>query len=225
MDVPSGFLRTVSHELRNPLTAASGYLDLLAEVLEPEDATARHYLAKASDGLRSIQARVAEMSAAGEAARDLAAYPVSVAHIVRASVARAVEHAEAREIELVTAGSSHEIRVTADAGRLGRALDQLLSNALKFSPRGSRVEIAHSQEAGLVAITVSDEGPGIPPAERTRVFEPFYRSPFAEEAAIPGLGLGLTVARKIAAAHGGGLVIDDGARSGTRVTLTIPALP
>jgi signal transduction histidine kinase len=216
------FLRTVSHELRTPLTCATGFLDLLSDALETDDAAARRYLALARQGMNSLCERVGELSLAFETTPELHLRFVSIPRLIREAVNRIAESARAKDIALVSV-EAPPIRVEADAERLGHALDQVLINAVKYSPAGSRVQVSHELSAEHVAIRVSDEGPGIPHAERSRVFEPFYRSQAARDAAIQGLGLGLTIVQNIAAAHGGSATVADDGCPGTGILLKIPA--
>lgn len=221
-DVRWDFLRTVSHELRTPLTSASGYLDLLEDAIETDAAAAKRYLAMARQGMRSLCERVCELSLAFDTSPELQMQFVSIPRLVREAIDRVAEAATAKDITVVSANPA-PLRVEADAERLGYALDQLLINAVKYSPAGSRVQVVHGLSEGQVAIVVSDDGPGIPDNERNRVFEPFYRLQAARDDAIQGLGLGLTVAQTIAAAHGGSVRVADDRHPGTRVVLTIPA--
>lgn len=108
-----------------------------------------------------------------------------------------------------------------DAGRLARALGNLLSNAIKYTPTGGTVRVAAGHDERQVWFQVSDTGPGIPVAEQESIFEPFYRGS-AERRFADGLGLGLTIAREIALAHGGNLSLDRHADEGSRFTLALP---
>jgi two-component system sensor histidine kinase MprB len=102
--------------------------------------------------------------------------------------------------------------------RLGRAVDNLLDNAAKYSPNGAPVEVG--LRAGV--LTVRDHGPGIPAADRPHVFDRFYRGSAARGR--PGSGLGLAIVRQVAETHGGTIVVDEAAGGGARFELRLPAL-
>ena len=110
----------------------------------------------------------------------------------------------------------------ADADLLARAVENLLSNAIKYSPSGSTVTVAASNDEDAVFIEVSDQGYGIPEADLTRIFEKFYRVPRVEDAGVPGTGLGLALVREIAELHGGSVAVKSEANVGSTFTLRIP---
>ncbi len=112
--------------------------------------------------------------------------------------------------------------VVGDRDRLGQTVDNLISNALKFTPEGRAITVrVHDTEAG-VSIAVCDEGAGIPAEDLGRLFERFYRSSSASRRAVPGVGLGLSIVQTIVEAHGGTVRIDSTEGEGTTVTLLLP---
>jgi signal transduction histidine kinase len=109
----------------------------------------------------------------------------------------------------------------ADPDRLGQVLGNLLSNAIKYTPSGGTVSVDAGAEGGMAWIRVSDTGPGIAPEEQERIFDPFYRSQPGRR--FPqGMGLGLSIARDVALAHGGRLDLDSAPGLGSRFTVYIP---
>jgi signal transduction histidine kinase len=104
---------------------------------------------------------------------------------------------------------------------LGELVGNLIDNALKYSPPGTPVVVRAGTEERSVVLSVEDRGPGIPPADLPHVFEPFFRSPTAT--AVPGSGLGLAVAGRVAAAFGGRVAADNRPDGGSRFTVTLPA--
>jgi signal transduction histidine kinase len=112
-----------------------------------------------------------------------------------------------------------------DAGRLGQTLDNLISNALKFTPAGGRVDIRVLDRRDRVAIEVADTGLGIAPEDQRRLFERFYRTSSATENAIPGVGLGLSISRAIVEGHGGRIAVSSEVGRGTTFTIEIPLQP
>jgi signal transduction histidine kinase len=105
----------------------------------------------------------------------------------------------------------------ADAARLKQALLNLLSNAAEVSPEGTRVEVAVARDGGGAEVTVRDHGPGVPPRDRRRIFEPFRSGRHG------GTGLGLTIVERVAEAHGGSVEVEDAPGGGALFRLRIPA--
>ena len=99
----------------------------------------------------------------------------------------------------------------------------LVDNAIDHSPPGGRVTIRVATTGRTAELSVEDEGPGVPADERERIFEPFTRLPGVRRDRSEGTGLGLAIARRIVAAHGGGIAAGDGADGGARFTVTLPA--
>ena len=117
--------------------------------------------------------------------------------------------------------------IDVDAGRIGRVLENLVGNALKYAPDGSPVALSAWVEGDSLMAAVDDEGVGIPEAERGLVLEPFHRAWNVRESRIPGTGLGLYICRRLVEAHGGRLWIGDrpDGRPGTRVAFSLPLVP
>jgi signal transduction histidine kinase len=119
--------------------------------------------------------------------------------------------------------------VSGDPHRLGQACDNLLSNALKFTPRGGQVTLTlragvAADGAPIATLAVADTGMGIPAAELEKLFTRFFRSSTAQRAAVPGVGLGLSITKAITTAHGGSLDLVSTEGEGTTFTLTLPRL-
>jgi two-component system sensor histidine kinase GlrK len=105
--------------------------------------------------------------------------------------------------------------VIGDAERLRTIVDNLLSNAIKYSPRNGAIELTLNTQDGFAVLDVMDQGPGVAPGDRSRIFESFYQGPVPAEGRIKGSGLGLAIAREYAVAHGGRIEVLDRA-DGTR---------
>jgi two-component system sensor histidine kinase KdpD len=223
----SEFVAIASHELRTPLTALQGFSELLAmRRFSPVE------LARIAAIMRAETERlgriVSDFLDLARLERGLAP-PLRLARVdAGALIADAVE-------VLQRARSTHHLEVDcadglppldADPDALDRVVKNLVSNAVKYSPAGSRVRVAaRAQETPpAVEITVEDEGPGIAEADRARIFEPYYRTPAGARAA-GGAGLGLAVVKSLIDAHGGTIRADNVAPHGTRMTLILPAVP
>jgi signal transduction histidine kinase len=217
-------LGTVAHDLRTPLQSVLGF----AEFLLDEDLDDRQReLALRIAGAASQMAGLADqlLESVASSAPDLRVDPVDVRVLVEEVVSRHRLLGPDRGIEvradLPDAGARHAI-VLGDEARLQRVLDNLVGNAVKFSPDGGAVTIGLSVSGGEVAIRVTDEGPGIEPAELTAVFEPVHRAPGA--ATVPGVGLGLTIVRQFVEQHGGAVDVRSSPGRGATFTVRLPAL-
>jgi len=223
----SEFVAIASHELRTPLTALQGFSELLAmRQFAPAE------LARIAAIMRAETERLGRIV---NDFLDLARLERGLAPSLRlARVDAGALIADAVEV-LQRARTTHHFEVDcadglppleADPDALDRVVKNLVSNAVKYSPAGSRVRVtARAQEAPpAVEITVEDEGPGIAEADRTRIFEPYYRTMAGAKAA-GGAGLGLAVVKSLIDAHGGTIRADNVAPHGTRMTLILPAVP
>jgi two-component system sensor histidine kinase GlrK len=116
-----------------------------------------------------------------------------------------------------------DVVIEADFEKVRIMLDNLVSNAAKFAPEGSSVVIEAHAIGEQLLLEVADDGPGIPPADRERVFDPFYRGRNTSGGRLPGSGIGLSIVRDYAQAHGGTVeVVDDPAHAGARLRVTLP---
>src|SRR5690606_37561013 len=126
-------------------------------------------------------------------------------------------------IKLVEA-TTQPLCVLAAPGMLGQAIDNLIENALKYSPPQSPVVVRTARDNGQASITIEDEGPGLREDEREAVFEPFYRSSDARKSGVSGTGLGLTLAARIAQSLGGCITSENRTPRGSRFTLSLPVM-
>jgi signal transduction histidine kinase len=216
------FLGTVSHELRTPLTSVLGYLELIGDELDDSQVEARSYLDIVRRNMSNLTDRITDML--GAATTEVALLPATtdVAALIAASADRAADRAAARRITIVNSASTPAVAVV-DAEKLAQALDELVTNAIKFSPPGSTVTLSHSTDADGLRISVADDGPSMTRGEQARAFDRFYRAQNARDQAVQGFGLGLFVVKKIVDAHGGTVSIDQASGVGTRMTMTLPA--
>ncbi|GAA3444138.1 ATP-binding protein [Planomonospora venezuelensis] len=219
------FVATVSHELRTPLTTIIGYLEMLTDEEGPLPGRYERMLHVMADNAARLQHLVDDLLTVnamntGDLTVDSA--PVAVREIVDRAVRSVGEEARARGSAVEVSVDPDGQRVEADLDHLVRALSALLSNAIKFSPPGAPVTVRASGAAETVTIEVTDTGAGIPADELPHVFEHFYRTRSATDQAVQGIGLGLTIARSIAEAHGGALTAASTPGHGSTFTLTLP---
>ena len=132
------------------------------------------------------------------------------------------ERLQAAGLSVVRTLPDHPVWVWADGRRLWRVLDNLLSNAVKYSPDGGQVLLRARRTDTQTCIEVADSGIGMTEAEQGEVFTKFFRSGTARKAAIPGVGLGLVISRKIVEEHGGTITLRSEAGKGTVFTATLP---
>jgi two-component system OmpR family sensor kinase len=221
LDRERAFLADAAHELRTPLTA----LDLQVQaVIDASDGHRDAALGNLRAGVARVARLVEQLLAIAREQHGAAAalVPLDLDELVRRTVAEFVPLAEAAGIDLGIDSAEH-VRVTGDADALRRLVGNLLDNAVRYTPAGGRVDVAVGFESGARAVvTVTDTGPGIPPGERERVFDRFHRVPGTSGT---GSGLGLALARSIAARHGGEVALEDGpAGQGLRAVLRLPAI-
>ncbi len=146
---------------------------------------------------------------------------LDLSELVREAVADTVPLAVARgtKVELI---ADTPVPMNGDRAALIALVRNLADNAVRYSPPGARVELRVAPDGGVPTLQVDDAGPGIPPAERERVFDRFYRRGLADE---PGTGLGLAIVRGVAQRHGATVALDDSPLGGLRVTLRFGAMP
>lgn len=218
------FMADAAHELRTPLTALHLQVDMLARASgETERSAAMEQL---SAGVQRAIRLVEQMLAlAREEPRTPARHvPVDLESLAREVVAELVPLADARRIDLGLS-QARPLTVSGDREALSTLLRNLIDNAVRYSGEGGRVDVTvedgGSPGARCAQLAVTDSGPGIPPEERARVFDRFYRR---AGTALPGSGLGLAIVKAIADAHGAGLTLTSGPEGrGLRVVVTFPA--
>jgi protein-histidine pros-kinase len=142
--------------------------------------------------------------------------------VVRDAVEAARPRAEEVDIDLSLEIPGFPVQVEVDRDRIGQAIDNLLSNALKFTPPGGQVRVRLRADATLAVIEVADSGPGIRESDARRIFERLYRSGTAVAQQVPGAGLGLTIALAIAEAHHGSLGLVRSNEDGTTFRMELP---
>jgi signal transduction histidine kinase len=217
------FVALISHDLRTPLTSIMGYLELAMddETLGEEPRSYLDVVQRNSERLLRLVNDLLFVARLEAGELDLRPTEVDLAAIVRQSVEEARPRAAGKGIEL-----GCEVRsvptLVGDRGRLFQLLDNLISNAIKFTAEGGRVEVRLAERDSRVRVEVSDTGIGIAPGEQARLFERFFRATTATEQHIPGTGLGLYIASAIVEAHGGGIEVESEPGRGTTFCVELP---
>lgn len=210
------FVADASHELNSPLTSIYGLLDLADETGEPVDVeTVRTLLLPEARRMRGLIADLALLARADEAGAPVRRTDVDLHRLVSDEA----EHVRAVAEHSVDADTVPAV-VQADSGQLARALRNLTDNAARYAR--SSVAIEMTATAGRVVIAVTDDGPGIPEADRARVFERFVRLDSARARSSGGSGLGLAIVAEIVHAHGGTYGADAGEAGGARFWFSLP---
>jgi PAS domain S-box-containing protein len=219
--IKDALVATVSHELRTPLTSIIGYLELLGtgEPLGEEDARFVDIVRRNAARLQRMVEELLFLSRVDVGGLELELDEVDVAELVRAALGSADPAAAAKRIALEYDGPD-ALYARADGDRLGQVFDNLVSNAIKFTPERGRVKVTLGTENGAIVASVCDTGVGIPVAEQPRLFERFFRSSATRD--LPGTGLGLTIVRAIVEGHGGSVECTSNDGEGTTFTFTLP---
>ncbi len=219
------FVSLVSHELRTPLTSISGYLELLldgeAGELTEEQRRLLRIVDRNSGRLLHLVGDLLFLAQvdSGKLTVDLA--EVELDGLVAECVEAAQPVAADKRVQLTSDVTPVPVTV-GDRSRLAQLLDNLISNAIKFTPEGGRVELRLVPENGNAVLEIADTGIGIPLEEQDKLFERFFRSSTATEHAIQGTGLGLSIARAIVERHDGTIGLDSAPGTGTTVRVSIP---
>lgn len=218
------FVSLVSHELRTPLTSIRGYLELLLEDGGDLTDDQRRFLAVVDRNSERLLDLVSDLLflaqiEAGKLAIELDTVDLNT--IVEECIESSSPIASAKGIEL-SADTEHVPKLEGDPARLAQVLDNLVSNALKFTPRGGSVEVRLATADGHVMLEVEDTGLGIPQEEQAQLFERFFRSSSATENAIPGTGLGLAITKAIVEKHGGRIELESTVNIGTVARVELP---
>ncbi|HEX4346716.1 MAG TPA: ATP-binding protein [Vicinamibacterales bacterium] len=217
------FVANVSHELRTPLTAIRGYVEALSEgdsdVDERQrflDIIARHTLRM--ERLVKDLLRLARLDAGQE---TLAVVPCDVRAVAQAVAADLAPTLDARRqrVDISVAAGAEPVR--ADPSKLHDVLRNLIANASNYAPEGTGIQVEVSRENGRTSISVSDQGPGIPEGDATRVFERFYRVEKSRARDPGGTGLGLAIVKHLVELHGGTVRTENNAAGGARFTIEL----
>jgi PAS domain S-box-containing protein len=218
------FIGLVSHELRTPLTSIIGYVELLREqgASGQDTGSFLEVIERNSNRLLHLVGDLLFLSGlqSGKIAMEFS--DTDLAEMTTTIVEELRPEAERKRIEL-TATVCEVPRWRADPVRIGQLLGNLVSNAVKFTPEGGKVTVGLRMNGGEAVLTVRDTGIGICRSDRDQIFERFFRGSLATARAIPGTGLGLTIARAIVEAHQGTVTVDSDEGHGATFEVRLPA--
>jgi signal transduction histidine kinase len=217
------YVALVGHELRTPLTSIGTYTDLIAEsgddttIGEVRDLIA--VIERNNARLRTLVERLLDLAALESGHAQLTVAAVDLVAVVAAIVSEAGTGEPGPAIHTELPG---QLIVPGDPLRLRQVAENLISNAVKYSPADSTVEVSLTTAEDTAVLTVTDAGMGIPAGERDRLFARLYRASNARHSGIPGTGLGLSLTRLIVGLHGGTISLREGERGGTVATVRLP---
>jgi PAS domain S-box-containing protein len=223
-EMKSDFVATVSHELRTPLTSIYGFAETLlrADIAfdERERATFLSTIASESERLIRIVDDLLNVARLEAGMLGLAVQPTDLGEVIRAEVGRVEAGLDRRHTLAVDLDD--DLNVDADPDRVAQVLHHLVDNAVKFSPSGGTITIVGRRRNDTVELRVRDEGVGLSPVERQRVFTKFFRGGTGEEVAAHGTGLGLFLARGLVVAMGGRMWLESDEGHGSTFAFELP---
>ncbi len=211
----------ISHEMRNPLTTIQGTVEAMQDGIRPVSDEVMQSVLDETAHLAAIVDDLALLQGADAHTLRLQSAPVDVGRIARGVADGARAAAQTREITL-HCDVSADTEVIGDARRTRQIVANLVSNAVRYTPDGGRIDVTVVGARRSVSVVVADSGPGILAGDREHVFERFWRADAARSRHTGGSGLGLSIARDLARALGGEITLDDAPMGGARFTLTLP---
>jgi PAS domain S-box-containing protein len=219
IDIKDEFIGMVSHELRTPLTVIIGALNTARDerISKEEKKELLQEATSSAESLASILSNMLELSRYQAGRLKLEKKPVKISNVAEKATQRARRKYDTHNITMDIVDKTPDVNV--DAGRIEQVLYNLLENALKYSPAGSKVRIFGRQEKEDLVVGVGDQGAGIPPEDQKKLFEPFSR---LKDSDTSGIGLGLVVCKRLVEAHGGRIWVESTPGQGSTFLFTIP---
>jgi signal transduction histidine kinase len=219
------FVATASHELRTPLTSISGYLEMSLDPAEGPLSRAREghlkIVQRNADRLTVLVDQLLFLARADSHPLELDRQAVELGGILKEAAETARPAARAKDITLVVTLTEPQ-QVLADRAQLLRIVENLVVNAVKFTPDGGTVRLMGRTEGKNAVLEVADTGPGIPATEQHDLFNRFFRGTNAIQKAVPGSGLGLAISQVIAEAHGTTIEVESTPGAGSTFRLALP---
>jgi signal transduction histidine kinase/DNA-binding response OmpR family regulator len=223
--IRSEFVATVSHDLRTPLTNILGYVELLPRA-GPLSEQQQEFILRVRESMESITELVGDLLDIGriEAGFELDMSPCNLVHVIEASVKCFRPRAREKKQDLSWEPPQELPLVNGNTRVLGQVMDNLVSNAIKYTQEGGRIAVSAGVENGYVVVRVADNGIGIPPADQPRIFDRFYRVASGKAAEIPGTGLGLAIVKTAIEKHKGRVWVESKPGKGSVFCFVLPAL-
>ena len=221
----STFVAGVTHEFKSPITSIRLLMERLASGrLAPDDSPHRYFAAVGAetDRLEGLVNRLLESQKLQSGQKEYAFSQGSLAALARSAVDRLRPQAEAKRIQVDLRVGEGIPDLALDHESMTDAIGNLLDNAIKYSPADTTVSVAIGCSGDEVRIDVCDEGIGVEPSDANRIFDPFYRSRRGDRENVHGTGLGLSLVKAAAEAHGGSVQVESNGTCGSRFSLRLP---
>ncbi|MBN2007373.1 MAG: GAF domain-containing sensor histidine kinase [Anaerolineae bacterium] len=219
----SNFISIASHELRTPLTIVQGYASFLRAQASSNMSTELDMVLKGAGKLQAVIDQMTNLSYLN-AAGDLTKEEFVLQQVLQEVCQEWQSLAETHSLTLRVKFPPAPIYVNGDVKRITLAMNNLLNNAVKFTPEGGHIEVAIAMHTGRVSVSVSDTGIGIPKEELTRIFDGFYQVEDHLVRHHEGLGLGLAIAKEVVTLHGGRIWAESIEGRGSRLIFTLPVV-
>lgn len=219
------FVQTVSHDLKNPLSVIMGYADLLSEEEAiqqmPDILSYITSIRRRSDEMYGLISTLLDLAKI-EAGMGLSTAPVQLDKFLDDQVESIRPLVESKHLTFVYTALPPNVTLMADAIRLGQVFQNLLTNAIKYTPEGRRVELSHTIQTARILLQVKDTGLGIPEQDLPNIFEKFYRVNRPEHNTSKGTGLGLSIAKAIIEQHHGNIWVESELGTGSTFSIELP---
>ena len=227
-DMRKEFVANVSHELRTPLTTVKSYTETLLDGALDDRETAVDFLEiinNEADRMSFLVRDLLQLSRFDNNQIELSYSRINVDGFISENVKSSRILAENKNESLIFEPMNKDVFILADRGRISQVINNIVTNAIKYSPEGSTVKVWAEEEEKFVRICVEDNGIGISKEDLPRIFERFYRVDKARSRAMGGTGLGLAIAKEITELHGGKISVESELLKGTKMTVRLPKNP
>jgi two-component system phosphate regulon sensor histidine kinase PhoR len=223
----SMFVSMVAHEVKNPLAAAEGWLNLILSGLSKQDPQEeKRMIGRSLLRIRTLRTMVTELlniTAIQTGNFTLRRSPVEVGQLAAEAAEACRDKAQEKSISLsFTAAASPEDRALADRDALLMVFSNLIDNAIKYTPDGGHVGVHVSNDGMYVKVSVKDDGIGMEPADRERLFDEFFRAKNDYTANVPGTGLGLSLVKRLTEMHQGRVSVESSPGAGSEFAVQLP---
>lgn len=221
------FIQHVSYELRAPLTSIAGFAEILTSnatgPLNEKQTDYLNYISQSSDVLKALIDDILDLATIDAGVMELNYAPVSIKQVIDEAIQTAAPKIDRQQLKIKVDVAKKAPDVIADPDRLTQIIDHLLSNAINASPDGGEINIAAKFDSDGVAVSVIDQGAGIPEELKDKIFERFESGKAAESRKRPGLGL--SIVKSFAELHGGDVFVEDANGRGAKITCRLPLQP
>jgi len=222
------FVANVSHELRTPLTTIKSYAETLLEGALEEPSIASQFttvINNEADRMTRIVNDLLELSRLDNKQISWEKQPLNITKVLKDVISKMEVNAMRKNQKLTFNGAKdYGLESFADRDKMEQVFQNILSNAIKYTPEGGRIDVDLGMKGEMIEITITDTGIGIPEKDLPRIFERFYRVDKTRSREMGGTGLGLSIAKEIVEAHGGKIVIESKPGQGTKVKILLPPI-